>query len=226
MRWPGQGRSHRLLFTSLYPPVPPPPPGVAASFPLPYRKRPFLGAVHWGPCVTQAYQNWSTGGGFGYPPTGSKLCSTHGGAQSEPRGCSNLKPNQFTPLPVNGAATDVSGKRSGKFGPPGAGGGVPVPPTHGVLSLTVRQQRPHVDLNSALWPVHLTLPSLTKGWLCNRCPPLVWSPIYFQAQSMAANPYSPSSAYLSRVRPGLIALWGRPTPSTSSLVGVRRWVHC
>ena len=124
--------------------------------------------------MTQTCHTWGTGGRVGYPPPGSRLCPAHGGAQIEPGGWSDLNPHPCTPLLVTIAATYVLGNRPGKFGPPWGGGwGFPVPPTHAVLDLTVRQQRPRCDLNSALRAVHPPPLSLLKGFTCPRCMPLV-----------------------------------------------------
>ena len=104
------------------------------------------------------------------------MCTACGGAQSEPRGWSYLKPHPGTPLPGTISAAYVLGNRPGKFGPPQGGGVPPVPPislSHAMLALIVRQKRPRCNLNATLRILHLPPLSLPKVWSCPRCTPLI-----------------------------------------------------
>ena len=96
-----------LQSPSLSLPAPPPPLCGATSFPPLCEKMTFQSSVHWGTCAAQTCTTWGTGSKVGYSPPGPQLCHAHGGVQGEPRGWSDLKPHPGTPLPGNGAATDV-----------------------------------------------------------------------------------------------------------------------
>ena len=113
-----------LILPYMSPPAPYHPPDGASSFPPPCGKRPPQGDKHWRPCATQTFHTWGTGGKVGYPPPGSILYCT----QSEPGGWYYLTPHPGTPLLGTGAATEISGNRPSKFGPPrGCWWGVPLP---------------------------------------------------------------------------------------------------
>ena len=153
---------------SLSPSAPPPPPVGAASIPPPGIKIQSIGVGHLGPCGTQTCCTWFTRGKVGYPPPGSQLCPTHGGAQSEPGVWTSLTPYPGTPITGTRAATDVSEKIPGKSRTPlEVRGGFPAPPTHAVMALMIHQQQPRCNLNSALRKLHphpLLLPK------CQPCP--------------------------------------------------------
>ena len=61
--------------------------------------------------MTQIYHTWDTWVRVGYPPSGSKLCTACGGAQSEPGDWTNLTIHPGIPLSVTGAVTMFSGSR-------------------------------------------------------------------------------------------------------------------
>ena len=111
--------------------------------------------------------------------------------------------------------------------PKGGGCPSPVPPTHAVLDLTVRQQRPCCDLKSALQSDHPPLLSLPEGWPCPCRPPLVrFHRTSCQARGMSGKSYSPYYKYFSWIRPGRGGILGHRTTSTASPVGARRRLHC
>ena len=90
--------------------MPPPSPGDAASFPLPFVKSPSRDYGQRSACAIQichTWGAWGTWGKVGYHPRESILCPTCGGAQSEPGGWSNLKSHPGTPISVTGSATYI-----------------------------------------------------------------------------------------------------------------------
>ena len=151
--------------------------------------------------MIQTCNTWVTWGKAGYPPPGSRLCPAHGSAQSESRGWSYLKNHPGTPLTGIGAATYVSGKRPGKFGPPwGEGGGGPVPCRAGSDGASVatpsqpQLRTPENPPYSAVSPKMLVL----SPTYASHTP----TPTSCQARDMAGKTYSPSSAYYSCGRTG------------------------
>ena len=72
--------------------------------------------------MTQTCYTGGTWGTVGSPPPGSLFSPERGGAQSEPGGWFDSRPLPGTPPTGTGAATDFSGKRPSKFGPPWGGG--------------------------------------------------------------------------------------------------------
>ena len=78
--------------------------------------------------MTQTCHTGITWGTVGSPPSVSLLFPARGSAQSEPGGWSNSRPLPGTHLPGTEAATAVSGRRTGNFGPTQRGlGGDPLP---------------------------------------------------------------------------------------------------
>ena len=111
------------------------------------------------------------------------MCPTCGGAQSEPGGWSGLTPHPGTPLLGTRFATVLLGRIPHMSGPPREGGGgggwtTLVPPTHSMLTMTLRQQQPCSDLYDVLWaldPHPLSLPIRRNN---SRCTPLITHHLY------------------------------------------------
>ena len=58
------------------------------ALPLPDRKSQLQGGICLGPCEEETCYTWGTGGKLSYPPPGSQLCPSNGGAKIKPRGWS------------------------------------------------------------------------------------------------------------------------------------------
>ena len=162
----------------MFPPVPPPPPEEATSNPFPVCRVQWSGTGRLGHSMAQTCFTEVTWCRGGYPPPGSKLYPTHGGAQSKSGGCSGLMPHSGTLLPGSGASICVLERRPGKYGTPWGVGGVSPPPglptPRLVLPPTGRHPYPSQPIHT---PACLHLVSmLLSPTVCPSCSALSWPP--------------------------------------------------